>query len=420
MTRWRGPAPCALVAPGESIQAALENALRVVLDEGAHVAPSGLTLRSGQWFSGVGPGSQLTLGGSVVLADNVTLSDMTMRLQTGFAAHGYAVRAAGITGAVLRHVEIDGNVAAQSYGPADNGQSGLSLTGSTSRVLLDDCHLHSFGKDCVYVDGAAGVRVSRSTLRNFARGGVTTVGCDGLSVEGCLFAEGGDLPTVIGNHGVWLEPNVPEAAFRRVSVRGCTFRGLRRGLYLHNNAECENDVTEEGNDYSGCAHAGVWAYYLDGFRSRGSLFDSCGLVTDSDGTGVPETEGGLVAFNCTGARLDGHRFRGCGGHRASVYLGPNTRGCWVEGNTFDGDQKSAIYAGAVSGSDTRRRYARNYCANGSMSAPATYAAIVLVGTSDDPIDSDDVVENTVDASYAAVRAGTQWTGGRDELNHVPA
>lgn len=416
LSSWRKrPQGVEYVEAGESIQSALDRAQFVILAQGAHTAPTGLVMRTDQWLSGVGPSSELTVGATVTVASRCTISDLTVLLGNNYPPHGYAITATNVTDVTIRNTEVDGRVASQTYGPSDNGQSGIALLGTTSRVLIDNCTLHEFGKDCVYVSGARDVLVSRSRLRDFARGGVTTVDCDGLRVSECLFEGGSDLPTVIGNHGVWLEPNGPAAKFERVSVRGCTFKGLRRGLCLHNGQDCETSVTEEANEYVACEHAGIWAYYIHGLRSTGSTFRDCGLVTDvATSTGVANTEGAITVFNSHNARLRGHRFLGCGGYRATVFLGQNTRGCSVEGNDFTADKGSAIYAAHVNGSNTRRLFSGNVCAAAEQSVPA----VVLAGTEANPIDSDDVIENTVDGSYSAVHSGTHWTGGRNSPNRV--
>jgi hypothetical protein len=415
---WRKkPQGVEYVDPGENIQQALDRAHFVILAEGEHTAVSGLTVRDGQWFSGVGLSSKLVLGGPIDLADNTMLSQMQIKMQAGFAAHGYAIRAQGANSVTIREVLVDGDVLSQTYGPADNGQSGIGLFSGTTSVVIENCKICNFGKDCVYVSGASDVQIGRSTFLNFARGGVTSVDCDGLEIDRCLFEGGDDLPTVIGNHGVWLEPDNAQGKFERVTVRGCTFRDIRRGVFLHNAQECYNSISEENNTYIRCAYNAIWAYYVKALLSKGSIFVACGTeIEDGEDTGVSDSEGALVVFNSTSVKIKDHRFFDCGGLLATVYLGLNTRGCRVEDNTFEGDLKSAIYANTVIGSKTRRCFARNYCVRGSQTNQGNFAAIVLAGTPQNPIDSDDVVENTVSDSYAAVRSATNWTGGRDTLN----
>jgi hypothetical protein len=412
---WRKrPQGVEYVDPGESIQRALDLSQFVILAEGAHSAPAGLTMRSGQWLSGIGPAARLTLGGHVTLASGATISDMTMAMQPGYAAHGYAIRGADVSGVTLRNLEIDGQVAQQTYGPSDNGQSGVALLGASARVLIDSCHLHGFGKDCVYVAGAKNVRVSRSTLRNFSRGGVTSVDCDGLDVTDCLFEDGWALPTVIGNCGIWLEPNDGNAEFLRVRALRNTFRSLNRGVMLYNTQDVATSFTERDNSYQECRHNGVLLYYAASARSGPSLFEACGLVEHE--SGLTASRAAVAVFNSPGAVVDGHEFRDCGGELATVSVGPNCRGARVRRSSFSGDRRSAICASYVSGSDTRRRFTENDCAGGSLDNPGGYAAVVLTGTAQHPIDSDDVIENTVDGSYSGVHSGTNWTGGRNTPN----
>lgn len=409
------------VDPGESIQEALNRAKMVVLTQGQHSAVDGLSMRADQWLCGMGSASRLFLGSRITVAEgqdtdltNGVISDLYIRGPTG--TNTDIIKLNDVDGFLIRDLEIDGHVADNPFGPSDNGQIGIHLNES-SNIRISGLKAHDFGKDCVYAAGCTDVLVRDSHFKNFSRGGVTTVDVDGLDVSGCLFEDGYDLSVVIGNNGVWIEPDNAQAVFNRVTIRNNTFRNLNRGVLFYNTQGVANSVQERDNIFEVCRYGGVLYYVADAPRSTHSFFDRCALETD-DPIGLENCTAAVSVFNSPGAVVYHHEFSACGGDLATVMLGPNCRRASVRKCTFNDDQKRAIYVYYVFGGNTFRDVRDNTCSDGSQASVGTLPAIEIAGTASHPVDADLVIDNTGDLStYSAVVKTTYVDNGRFSPNY---
>src|SRR5688572_28104419 len=207
--------------------------------------------------------------------------DVTViKLAPQYQNHGYGFRAVNAQNVHFRDFTLDGQVAQQSYGPADNGQIGIGYSGVNNASVTDVC-VKNFSKDCVYVAGGINVAVRNCRLEDFARGGVTVVAVGGLGVENNHFQGGRALPVVIGNHGVWIEPDTVGAVIS-VAVRGNVFRILRAGVFLHNAPQAPGVSLEEtGNLYEDCDQWGLLVNTCDRLSARLSRYENCGYSAAS-------------------------------------------------------------------------------------------------------------------------------------------
>ncbi len=402
------------VHPGESIQEALNRSQMVVLTQGSHSAADGLTMFAGQWLTGLGPTTELSLGARITGANSGVLSDMAIRAPYGINTE--AVKCTNVDRFLVRDVVIDGHVSDQVYGPADNGQMGIHFAPGCRDVQVVRCHVKNFGKDCIYSSGSQDVLVRDCRLQNFSRGGVVSVDVVNLTVSDCTFEDGYDLPTVIGNHGVWLEPDNASAVFTNVSIRGCTFRNLNRGILFYNTQSVANSIIEQGNTFDTCRFGGILFYVADAPRSSQSFFQSCGLAA-GDPFGLDDVTAALSVFNSPGATIADHDFRGCGGDLASLMFGPNCRAVSARRCHFSGDAKRSVYAYYVFGAKTRRTFADNVSVDAA--GGGAYPAIEVAGSASHVVDTDLIFGNTADIdTYSAGLRTTYTDGGRCSPNYV--
>lgn len=374
--------------------------------------PEGLTLRAGQWLTGLGAHTELVLRGQVTLASHSTVSDLSCRLVGGYANQGYGFRGNSVQGVTFRDVVLDGSVLEQSYSKnLDNGQIGIAVYDSDGTEVLD-CVIKNFSKDCVYVSRSKNTTVKNCTLQNFSRGGVVSVQCEGLDVEGCLFQDGYDLPIVIGNNGIWLEPNEVSASFLDVVIRGNIFKNLRRGIIV--SSFVPTHILEASNTYRNCRHNGALFIGATTLTSHSSKFVGCGV--QSAGDGPVGAQSALAILDSPRADVSRHSFYQCSGYRATVEVATGCRGASVTDCVFIEDVRRGIHAQEVAGGASGRRFARNRFMAGSTGG--TFPAIHLEGTAQDPIGADSVEMNEIDTSaYSSAVTQTNVSGGRIGPNY---
>ncbi len=342
-----------------------------------------------------------------------------IRLAVPYATQAYGFRCTGVDNVLFTGFTVDGRAAEQPYGPGDNGQIAIGITDGSSNVRVDGVECVNMSKDGVYVRESADTLVANSVVRNFSRGGVVTVGCEGLVVRDNLFEDGEDLPTVIGNAGFWLEPNDALVVFRNIRVYGNTFRRLLRGVLLVNSTEVENSLVEHDNTYTDCKEGGICCRYMAKATFSRSTFERCGTVT---GAGLPVAAVSILGSdNC---ELDHAVFRDCSGGTltpATVVVSENSRNALVRWNRFYDDRKSAVFLDAVVGGNSRRYVTDNVCIGGSQASPGTSAAFRVIGTALNPVDSDVLEDNIVEigpSSYEQALQSDYFSGGRTSPNHV--
>lgn len=262
------------VDPGEDIQEALTRSKMVVLVQGQHSAPNGLTIRPGQWLTGLGASSELVLGGPIShdtqysAASNGVISDMSIR---GLAGVASAVKLVNVFRYSLQRLYIDG-----SGGAFPDACIDIQNTGefNTAAISIQDCHLQN--------GEGNGIRSYRAS--DDAGAGTAN-----------LLIQGGRVQAMAG-YGIDLSAGLVtasalEASIWAVDIEGCR-GGIRGSFRTANIRGCHFE--QGGVTLPDDAHiAVVGARRVEGLSIEGNFFS--GSAPYSVNIGDPTPGGSTIA-----------------------------------------------------------------------------------------------------------------------------
>lgn len=181
------------VAPGESIQAALDGGARFIrLSEGVY--PGGVVLPSGTRLLGAGPGASVIVPGQVQDSGVPPLHDAP-------AAVDHAIVAHDVTDVVIEGVTLRGFSGAGVYAHTVTGLAVTDVESDGNKV---------WG---IYLRQSSGLAVTRCTARGSQYGGIALAFCAAAE------ADIADCETTANAFGVFVD-NSSRARIRRVRSHG--------------------------------------------------------------------------------------------------------------------------------------------------------------------------------------------------------